>query len=129
MQILGMRWIGMNHRTSICIIILITVILLLILEIWYGRNLQNENITTEIPESTQTDTMVVASTPDVPEYAYIVRELDESLVVYLGDGQTVYMETGIRSSRLNSQMQEQIIKGIGFFDDESLYEFLENYSS
>jgi hypothetical protein len=102
---------------------------LLILEIWYGRNLQNENITTEIPESTQTDTMVVASTPDVPEYAYIVRELDESLVVYLGDGQTVYMETGIRSSRLNSQMQEQIIKGIGFFDEESLYEFLENYSS
>jgi hypothetical protein len=73
--------------------------------------------------------MVVADVEEVETYAYLAREQDETLVVYLGDGETVYMETGIRTARLPDSLREQLQSGIGFADAESLFEFLENYAS
>lgn len=42
---------------------------------------------------------------------------------------TVYMETGIRSENLSQKLQKQAENGIGFADEESLFDFLESYSS
>lgn len=36
---------------------------------------------------------------------------------------TVYMETGIRSENLSQKLQKQAENGIGFADEESLFDF------
>ena len=63
------------------------------------------------------------------ENAYIIRSQDSRLVVFLPDGKTVYMETGIRSENLSQKLQKQAENGIEFADEESLFDFLESYSS
>ena len=63
------------------------------------------------------------------ENAYIIRTQDSRLVVFLPDGKTVYMETRIRSENLSEKMQKQAENGIGFAYEESLFDFLESYSS
>ena len=57
------------------------------------------------------------------ENAYIIRTQDSRLVVFLPDGKTVYMETGIRSENLSQKLQKQAENGIGFADEESLLTF------
>ena len=57
------------------------------------------------------------------------RQEDAMLVVYLADGKTVYMETGISADRLSLEMQQKAKQGIGFSDLEQLYDFLESYAS
>lgn len=56
------------------------------------------------------------------ENAYIIRTQDSRLVV-LPDGKTIYMETGIRSENLSQKLQKQAENGIGFADEESLLTF------
>lgn len=119
----------MNRKISICIIIVIIAILLVLAGIWYGKNSTDEEPVTEIPEVTEAETTIVASGSEVITYAYIVRAVDQNLVVYLGDGETVYMETGIKIERLSEEQQIQAEQGIGFKTEESLYDFLESYAS
>lgn len=127
MQILSSEGDGMNRRLSICIIIFLVVLLLF--GIWYGRRLNTKMEPEETQELVTEETTIVASAENLIEYAYIVRAADGKLVVYLEDGKTVYMETGIRIENLSQQMQEKSSKGIGFTTLESLYDFLESYSS
>ncbi len=118
----------MNRKLSICIIA--ALIVLFAFGVWFGRYRQKkEEEIQPVPQAvTEEETMIVASVPTVT-YAYIVRATEHMLVVYLGDGQTVYMETGIRLETLDEDMKQKAIRGIGFKTPESLYDFLESYSS
>jgi flagellar basal body-associated protein FliL len=119
----------MNRKTGICIFIIVAAVLLL----WAGVLLRRDSLQNgEMPETesqTQEEPVVVASASETQTYAYLVREQDETLVVYLSDGETVYMETGIRSARLSDELRRQLAGGIGFWDEKSLFEFLENNAS
>lgn len=119
---------NMNRKLSICIIA--ALIVLFAFGVWFGRYRQKkEEEIQPVPQAvTEEETMIVASVPTVT-YAYIVRATEHMLVVYLGDGQTVYMETGIRLETLDEDMKQKVIRGIGFKTPESLYDFLESYSS
>ena len=117
----------MKQKISIFIIVLLVILILL--GFWYGLQKQEERTLPKPQVSTETETTVLTSTPEVISYAYIVRVEDGNLVVYLGDGQTVYMETGIRMEDLEDTLQEKVQNGIGFRTAESLYDFLENYAS
>ena len=104
MQMLLLEGDDMNQKTGICI--LLCLVLLLVFGIWYQkRGVENTKNT------------------------YIIRTQDSRLVVFLPDGKTVYMETGIRSENLSQKLQKQAENGIGFADEESLFDFLESYSS
>ncbi len=59
---------------------------------------------------------------------YLVVENDY-VVVYLDDRQTVYMYTDILLTDLPDSIQQDIIHWMYIPDEESLYDFLENYSS
>ena len=121
----------MKRKTSICILILLGI--LLVFGIWFGLSRRaRSNETNELPvPQTQADTEIpiTTSTPSPQNYSYIVRTADAMLVVYQADGQTVYMETGIRTDRLSEDMQEKAKRGIGFATLEQLYDFLESYAS
>ena len=63
------------------------------------------------------------------EYYYLAI-LDNKVVVYRGDGQTVYMETNILAQDLPSDvLQELLIQRRIINAEEDLYDFLESYSS
>lgn len=119
----------MTQKTRICIILLAVLLMLfLVSAIWVWTHNPKE-VPQETPLTTQEEPMVVASVPQAVPYAYILQSVDDNLVVYLGDGQTVYMETGIRVFELSEELQDKAIEGIGFPDAESLFTFLENYAS
>ncbi len=59
---------------------------------------------------------------------YLAVENNE-IVVYLEDQKTIYINTGILLDTLPEQVQRQIIEMIWVEDEESLYDFLEAYSS
>ncbi len=117
----------MNRKLSICLIA--ALIIIFSVGVWYGKHRQKEQEQNPLPQAvTEEETMIVASVPTV-NYAYIVRATDHMLVVYLSDGQTVFMETGIRLDTLDDEMKEKARRGIGFQNQENLYDFLESYSS
>jgi flagellar basal body-associated protein FliL len=122
----------MNQKTGICIFIVILLALLVLAWVCRGKFANTNEPATETEttgDETQEETTVAASTDEAPVYAYLIREQDDVLVVYMGDGETVYMETGIRASRLSDDLHRQLEDGIGFSDEESLFSFLENYAS
>ena len=55
--------------------------------------------------------------------------VDNYVVVYLEDRETVYMDTDILLTELPEELQQEIIQVMFIPDEESLYNFLENYSS
>lgn len=59
---------------------------------------------------------------------YLVVE-DNYVVVYLEDLTTVYMYTDILLSRLPEEIQQEIIQRMYIPDEETLYSFLEDYTS
>lgn len=128
MQMLLSEGDDMNQKTGICI--LLCLVLLLIFGIWYpGRKTQNQTHTqTEYASETE-HVVVTGSSNENVKNAYIVRTQDSRLVVFLPDGKTIYMETGIRSENLSQKLQEKAENGIGFADEKSLFDFLESYSS
>lgn len=54
---------------------------------------------------------------------------DKEVVVYLEDRSTVYINTGISLEELPEQIQLQIMDMLFVPDEETLYDFLETYSS
>ena len=54
---------------------------------------------------------------------------DNYVVVYLEDKQTVYMDTDILLKDLPEELQFEIIQMMYIPDEETLFNFLENYSS
>lgn len=64
-----------------------------------------------------------------PSKSFYVVAINDLIVVYLEDRQTVYQYTNIRLSQLPEQLQQEIIGVMYVTDEESLYDFLENYTS
>lgn len=121
----------MNRKLSFCILILLGILLLAGIWVGFSRR-ENSNETNELPvPQTQADTeiTIAASTHTPQEYAYIIRTEDAMLVVYQGDGENVFMQTGIRADRLSKDLQNKAKRGIGFANLEQLYDFLESYAS
>ena len=128
MQMLLLEGDDMNQKTGICI--LLCLVLLLVFGIWYQKRGVENTKNTQEQYASETEHTVLTGTPyKETENAYIIRTQDSRLVVFLPDGKTVYMETGIRSENLSQKLQKQAENGIGFADEESLFDFLEIYSS
>lgn len=64
-----------------------------------------------------------------PGNCFYLAVRDNEIVVYLEDMETVYINTGIELSSLPEEIQQEIIQMIMVEDEQSLYHFLENYSS
>lgn len=64
-----------------------------------------------------------------PSESFYLMVEDNFLVVYLDDRQTVYMNTDIQLTDLPDDVQQDIIQTLFMPDEESLYDFLETYSS
>ena len=60
---------------------------------------------------------------------YYLKELNGYVVVYLSDKKTVYEYTDISLEDLPENLQKEIQNGKYIETSESLYGFLENYSS
>lgn len=126
MQMLLLEGDDMNQKTGICI--LLCLVLLLVFGIWYQKRGVENTKNTQEQYASETEHTVLTGTPyKETENAYIIRTQDSRLVVFLPDGKTVYMETGIRSENLSQKLQKQAENGIGFADEESLFDFLESF--
>ena len=64
-----------------------------------------------------------------PSESFYLAVTDHEVVVYLEDRSTVYINTGIRLETLPEPMQLQIMDMLFVPDEETLYDFLETYSS
>ncbi len=64
-----------------------------------------------------------------PSNSFYLVVQDDYVVVYLDDKHTIYMHTDILLKDLPEQMQQDIIGWMYVPDEESLYNFLETYSS
>lgn len=64
-----------------------------------------------------------------PSKSFYVMAINDLIVVYKEDRQTVYQYTNIRLSQLPERLQQEIIGVMYIADEESLYDFLENYTS
>lgn len=64
-----------------------------------------------------------------PSQSFYVVAINDMIVVYLEDRQTVYQYTNIRLSQLPEKLQQEIIGVMHVSGEERLYDFLENYTS
>ena len=88
---------------------------------------EKENILASAPEP-DTEQAVTSSAEEEP-YLYILFAEDGRLSVYLADGKTVYLDTGISAESLPEERRIQLENGIRFRTEEELFSFLESYSS
>lgn len=64
-----------------------------------------------------------------PSASFYLAVYDNEVVVYLEDKETIYINTEISLYSLPEELQQKIIQMMWIPDEESLYNFLENYSS
>lgn len=64
-----------------------------------------------------------------PSASFYLAVYDNEVVVYLEDKRTIYINTEIPLSSLPENVQQEIIQMMWMPDEESLYNFLESYSS
>lgn len=64
-----------------------------------------------------------------PSICFYLAVNNNEVVVYLEDMETVYINTGIALETLPEEIQMDIIQMMWIEDEESLYDFLETYSS
>lgn len=64
-----------------------------------------------------------------PSKSFYVMAVNDLIVVYNEDRETVYQYTNIRLSELPERLQQEIIGVMYIADEESLYDFLESYTS
>lgn len=83
----------------------------------------------EIAKEQTEEPAVAANTDNTAFYLYVIRDNDGRLVVYDAQSMEVYLETGIKTEELSPELKERLTAGIGFEDPESLFDFLESYSS
>ncbi len=126
----------MKRNTNFCIfilIILLFVLLLLVLVTRYrteSKSKQNKpfHTTEEVTEMNESEA-VIESGKEETSCKYLIRSDEGRLSVYLPDGCTLYMNTGIPTDLLPAGMQKQAQNGIRFSSEQELMDFLESYSS
>ncbi len=88
-----------------------------------GLNYETEDYSGAMEE------VVEVSDGDMSDERFLVKEEDGYLVIYDRMAMKRYDETTIQLSDLPERLQEKVIEGMVFADEEELYAFLENYSS
>lgn len=98
---------------------------------WKNTKEQPEPVPAEeyIAEETVTETELTAPVSQVIDYKYVIVEEGDYLTVYFADRTTVYEYTDIRYSDLDETLRQKIRKGYYISDEQTLFGFLENYSS
>lgn len=64
-----------------------------------------------------------------PSDSFYLAVRDNEVVVYLEDQSTIYINTGIALDSLPEKIQMQVMDMLSVPDEETLYDFLETYSS
>lgn len=64
-----------------------------------------------------------------PSKSFYVVVYDGLVTVLLEDKETLYLQTGMKVLNLPEDIQQELIQGMYIPDEESLYGFLENYTS
>ena len=64
-----------------------------------------------------------------PSDGFYLAVRDNEVVVYLEDRSTIYINTGIALDSLPEKIQMQVMDMLSIPDEETLYDFLETYSS
>lgn len=64
-----------------------------------------------------------------PSASFYLAVYDNEVVVYLEDRKTIYIHTEIPLTSLPENIQQEIIQMMWMSDEQSLYNFLESYSS
>ena len=64
-----------------------------------------------------------------PSDGFYLAVFDNEVVVYLEDRSTIYINTGIALDSLPEKIQMQVMDMLSIPDEETLYDFLETYSS
>jgi uncharacterized membrane protein len=126
-----------KHKYSICVFFVLFVICIVITVFSTAdQKKQNQSesagpqtVEEENAVQEETDEEIVPSSRTEEGYRYIILESDGHLLVYYSDNMTVFFDSGILSKHLPEALQTELETGIRFADEESLYEFLENYSS
>ena len=99
---------------------------------FYSLNKGKREIQAEINAKEQKEmnnTSVAADGQALKDDCYYLKELNGYVVVYLSDKKTVYEYTDISLEGLPENLQKEIQNGKYIETSESLYGFLENYSS
>lgn len=82
-----------------------------------------------LPEASDMEPVVVVNTDNPTVFLYVIKDSGGRAIVYHAQSMELYMETGIRTAELPEEVRDRLISGIGFSDEESLFDFLESYSS
>ncbi len=69
-----------------------------------------------------------AEKPYLSEHSYYIKSKSGNVIIYNKD-HSVYEFTDLDTEYLPDEVENQLIQGIYFEDQEDLYEFLETYSS
>ncbi|MCI8991407.1 MAG: hypothetical protein HFG80_01570 [Eubacterium sp.] len=94
----------------------------------YAENTENTD-STETKEAAEEEETVFETAANEEHVLFLIKKNDGYLDVYLADGVTLYMTTGIMPEELEEEWQAQLEEGIAFYSIDSLYQFLESYSS
>lgn len=80
------------------------------------------------PES-ETEEYEAVPVSQTIDYKFVIVEESDYLTVYYADKVTLYEYTDIRYSDLPDDLRQKVRKGYCIKDEETLFGFLENYSS
>ena len=64
-----------------------------------------------------------------PTGSFYIVAYDNMVVVMLEDKKTVFLDTVIKVTELPADIQQDVMQGLFIPNEESLYDFLENYTS
>lgn len=121
----------MKNKIGICIFGLVAVVLIAFILDYFDKRFLNNSSETEqnIPQSKVYETVKEVKQKDSTEEksVYSIKVENEMLVVYKDDNKM--FDTGIELSDLPTDFCEKINDGVGFENEQELYDFLESYSS
>lgn len=121
----------MKRKISICAAALTAVLLSAALWSYNRRDLPEEEtqLLQAQSETEPVEELAAVNTDNAIRYLYVLRDCDGRVVVYLQESGELFMETGIRTADLPEDVQNRLSEGFGFQNEESLFDFLESYSS
>ncbi len=125
----------MKKVNSIRIFFILAVIFLIgCYQIVYWKDEQKPQEITEteeiiVEEEVSEKKEAVVPAVQTVEYKFVIVEEEDYLTVYSADKSSVYEYTDIRYSDLEESLRQKIRKGYCIKDEETLFGFLENYSS
>lgn len=67
--------------------------------------------------------------PDLIEYEYYIKDIDDNIVIFYSDQKTVYEYTNMSTINLSEEEKQELEEGYFIKDLTELYAILENYTS